>query len=222
MITRLLLAMAVGTSAFAQHSHVGRPQHQQGSAPAYLYEGGDSITAGYGTKAGYPALLITDAPVKVYNAGVNGQRMSQIATQGAAVDGLFSPGLPANIESALACTNDLLNGVSAADCFAMYKAYHLARKAAGWKVIAWTLPSLNGAAAYTVDAERVREEFNALLIADHDWADALVRVDLTQLGCDACFKNMVLFQSDGVHPTDAGQAILAALESIAVAGILTE
>lgn len=210
---RLILFLAIPALLLAQRRgarHVGEGI-KIGDQNNILWTGIDSITVGYGTPAGYPALLVPSSPFSIYNTGVDGQRMATVATTGAYVDTLIAPWARYNVEAALGGANDILNGMSAADLYQIIKTWHLARRASGWRTIAWALPSLNGAAAYAKDAEAVREQFNALLVADHDFADQLIRVDLTPLGCDGCWATSGLFQNDGIHPTAAGQALLAQL-----------
>jgi lysophospholipase L1-like esterase len=87
------------------------------------------------------------------------------------------------------------------------KAYCLAQRAAGWNKIAvlTILPQT------TSGFNAFRDAANALIVADTSFYDAIVRLDQDSvLGCDACAANTTYYNTDGIHPTTAGENLLAA------------
>lgn len=120
-----------------------------------------------------------------------------LANAPANIDPLFSRTSARNYVILWACTNDLASGVTPATCYGNEQSYCSARHAVGWKCIVVTIPS-------DKNIEARREQLNAMLRADHSWADGLVDFAPTPLDCDGCWSNTEWFQSDGVHITEAG------------------
>lgn len=131
------------------------------------------------------------------NKGVNGQFMStMLANAPANIDPLFNSSYSLNVVIPWGCINDLSSSVTPATCYGNIQSYCIARHAVGWKCIAVTIPS-------SQFIEHTREQLNAMLRADHSFADAFVDFTGTPLDCDGCWSNTTWFQSDGVHPTEA-------------------
>lgn len=167
------------------------------------YEG-DSITADQGPSLNtYPYLLTIPAARLPRNYAVSGSTVADMVTRATNV---LPPNVPvaAKILTVLIGHNDMASGDSAATFFANLKSYCLARKAEGWVVVVATvLPS-------TVSGFNVkRNAANVLIRADPSFYDALCDFDTNPtIGADAAASN-VTYYSDGTHPTQAGQNLLA-------------
>jgi lysophospholipase L1-like esterase len=163
---------------------------------------GDSITSSYGYPQLETAALARQGRV-VATVGATTTAWNARATQ---VDALFNPARRRNVLSLLGA-NDIANGSDAPTYVAALKSYCLARKAAGWTIVLKTvLPRTTGG------FNAVRNAANALIIADPSFYDFLVRLDLdTTIGQDSDAANLTYYV-DGVHPTAAGAAIIAADE----------
>jgi hypothetical protein len=126
-----------------------------------------------------------------------------------------------NIVDAWGCTNDLGNGLSTpSQCYANIVSYVAARHAVGWKVI---IPTMLSRIA-TVQAPNVdttlKNQLNALILANTAGADAVVDFTGTNLGCNGCYSNTTYFQADGLHPTQLSvTSIIAPAMSAAINGV---
>lgn len=144
----------------------------------------------------------------------SGSFLSSITSRASAVDAAISAsGVTRNLLMILIGTNDITTGgaFNAATFVAGLKAYALARKAAnpGLKIVASTLPSNT---SYQSNADAA----NTLIRADSSWYDALADFAANaSIGCTGCAANATYF-SDGVHPTAAGQAIMATIAQAAI------
>lgn len=130
--------------------------------------------------------------------------VSNMVDRAAAVDALYNPNRKANILSILIGRNDLGVGTIPTTFVANLKAYCLARKAVGWKIVLLTvLPS-------TVSGfNAVRNTANGLIRGDSSYYDVLADVATdTTIGCDSCAANTTYY-ADGTHPTNAGEALIA-------------
>jgi hypothetical protein len=167
---------------------------------------GDSLSAGYNlTETQGPAALIHEAynrcipcPTIAYpGIGVT-QSVSPITDTMSTVD-------PAKIAAmkdghtciivALAGTNDLAGGRTAAQLLVDMKAYTAAAKALGHKVIVGTIAARSDV-PWTGAMETQRVSYNSLISADHAWADGFV--DVATIG--------PALQADNVHWTATGTA----------------
>jgi lysophospholipase L1-like esterase len=118
-------------------------------------------------------------------------------------------------------TNDVLTGISTTTTYNNIKTYGNARKAAGELVIVFTLQPMGSSASY----ETSRQALNTLLRADFPTTTAYTNIltgasyadYLVDLGNDATLgvagaqNDLTYYQSDKVHMTNAGYAIVAAL-----------
>ncbi|PKN93028.1 MAG: hypothetical protein CVU44_11390 [Chloroflexi bacterium HGW-Chloroflexi-6] len=170
---------------------------------------GDSLTDGLqpAPQTPYPNQcvdLLTAYP-DWWNISTSGHTAAQIATQGAAADALYKSSYGKNVFVLWAGTNDILNGVSAADTFASIVSSCAGRKAAGFKTVVLTLHPM--AHALLSPAEEVqRLALNSLINAGHASIDKVRDISiLPNLQNPA---NMTFFQ-DGVHLTSAGYAEVA-------------
>ena len=191
---------------------------------------GDSITRGFGVPVGsdYPAQTISILGIEKYswlNYGVDGQTMLQmIANAPALVDPQFAAGYRYKL-TAFAGTNDIaLSGVTGTVAYNRNVTYGTARKGVGWKLILIDMLPRNQSG---FEAERTT--FNGLLAADFPtnvssifytggaYADVLIRISLdTDMG-QAGDELDLTWYSDGIHPTAAGDAKIAAYVAAAQA-----
>lgn len=110
----------------------------------------------------------------------------------------------------VAGTNDLWNGRTAVQLRADLETYVAARKAEGWKVIVTTICQRTGSTGWTGGMETQRGIFNAALVSDHAFADALL--DINAIGPS--------LQGDFVHFDVAGVAAVAAGAIVVIDGLL--
>lgn len=180
---------------------------------------GDSITAYANAptsgEVGYPALTtyaILPNPLR-YNFAVSGNTLSDISARGSTVDATFAThaGVGKRVLVILTGANDNGNATFTADL----KTYCLARKAAtpGLKiVIIPTLPRDNGA------FNTWRNARNVEVAADTSFYDSLAVQD-SSMWDDADAADTAKY-SDGIHPTEAGQALIYPLVKTAVEAVL--
>jgi len=154
---------------------------------------GDSLTWGFGIAAGqtYPHQLKSglDYRYLVVSCAVNGNRIDAAAADATQIDTVYNASITKNILVVWLGTNDLANGVSAADAYNALVAYCQARQAAGWSVIVCTcLPRSD------VDIAAARATYNASITTNWaTFADALANV-----AADPALDDAADF-ADGVH-----------------------
>lgn len=187
---------------------------------------GNSLTAGHGASSGpvaspttmsgtdYPADLngLLDARYVVYNFGIPGQTTTDMASDVTSqVDVLFASAKKC-ILVAWEITNALVAGTTDFAAYEEFKAYCVARRAIGWKVITinvLTRTAILGSYS-TGDFEVVRLAINAKMAAEWpSFADKFV--DVSALGVSL---------PDGVHTNDAGYASIAAAVRTQVASVI--
>lgn len=186
-----------------------------------MYEG-DSITDATSgppvPTAMYPWLVAkTLSPgILGWNNAVSGSFVFHLAARAAVVDATIKAGRN-NILFVLVGTNDLANTGTAAALETAWASYMTARRTAGWnKIIACTLTSTNDATK-----QPKIDTFNTWLHANYaTYADALSDFAAdANLGCGTtCGANTTYF-SDGLHPTAAGQAIMAPIAKTAIQSV---
>ena len=168
---------------------------------------GDSLTEGAYSTAGYdyPSVLSSNYPSYTkYNLGIGGAKVSEMIANFKDVDAAYAT--KKSILCLLGGHNDLNNAVTGANLYTSVTTYHTMAKATGYKTIAMTVFS---SALLTAGEETQRLDFNSRLSADHSFADGFV-----DLAADARLQNpadTTYFNADGVHLTDAGYAVIAAL-----------
>jgi len=145
-------------------------------------------------------------------AGVN-----SIQNRSALIDSYYDAGRTNNILTVLIGANDCAapSGFVAANFVADLKAYCQARQATGWKVVLCTiLPNTTNSAVTN------RNAANALIYADPSFYDALADLAANAtMGPDAACLNATYYP-DGVHPSDAGHAILAPIVKAAIDSVV--
>lgn len=183
---------------------------------------GDSITLGQGAASPFCSLLSLNSnqpAYTIYNWGIGGIELQQIAASDPFRAGPYCAqtiSAPA-VANVLAGINDFSHNTSttsataAAQVFANLRAEIGTLKSAGCAV--FVSPILSNNTSYegrTGDADK--DAYNTLI---RNLAVAAGAVGLTDLaasplmGADGAAANATYFQSDGIHPTSAGQAIMA-------------
>jgi lysophospholipase L1-like esterase len=192
---------------------------------------GDSITFGVGTNTvPYATTIASALGVTGSNQGIVGAGWnynfgggSLIGTAPAAVDPLLSSLSCGSLKPILigfAGTNDLnttRGNNTPAQAYAFFQTWFNARIAAGWPAQNIFVPTMISITSADVsDANRVA--YNDLLIAgatSQGYTIVPTGAD-ANLGCNGCFSNSTYFQSDGIHPTNTGAAIIANLICVAI------
>lgn len=156
-------------------------------------------------------------PKRFANVATAGETLAQMVTQAATqVDPYLHPDSQANVLSIWATTNDLVAGTAVTPAITAYVAYCQARRALGWRVVAWTmLPRTGGGGTFEAD----RQTFNTYLRANHAaFSDALVDVAAdTSIGDPGDNLDTTYYESDAVHlKTAASISIVAPLLLAAV------
>jgi lysophospholipase L1-like esterase len=181
---------------------------------------GDSITAGTGASApanAWASLLAASLGTDGYhvgNFGISGQTVGNATAGGGpaiymrlnAATEEYTAGLRTsgnNVLVAWGGTNDLYYGRTAAQAFADFEAYCQGARTAGYKVLAVGMIDRNPTGSWT---GAKRTDLNNLCVNAVGMYDAY----LDPSDVDARFDDYTsaLF-ADGVHPSDAGHAILA-------------
>lgn len=183
---------------------------------------GDSLTSGQGSTLGqtYPAVLSKSAAGQAHvNFGVASQTVVDMSADAATqIDAGVFPGYTTKIVLLWAGTNDLYFGATAATVYANLKTYWAARRAAGFKVIAFTItPRSAGAPPPTFEASR--QTLNTSIRSDPSLYDALVDVGANAMLGDAGDETNTTYYADLVHMTNAGYAIVAGLAQTAIAAL---
>lgn len=168
-----------------------------------------SITS-YGDN--YPAQAISgvDPRTTVANVAAFGRRASQSVALAAAIVDTKYDANKRNIVLFWSGTNDLLDGVTGANVYGIIRNYHLARKAVGWRTVAFTLLPGNGDNAQRIIAnDSIRANWPT-------FADALVDV-----ANDVRLQTTTdtRYYADGIHLTVAGYRIVAQLTKIALVSL---
>lgn len=187
---------------------------------------GDSLTAGSGQgETTWAPQLISDlypAPttsVRSWNVATMGHNVSAIAaSQGAETDVNYGVLFERNLAFLWAGVNDLLTTAdSAATIEGNISTWCLARQAAGFKVIVFTiLPSNYGTKPPDFDTRRAA--LNNLLLANWaSYADAIVDVGNNATLSDP--NDTTYYFSDKLHLKTVGHAIVETMVKAAIAGL---
>ena len=185
---------------------------------------GDSLTADNDSGVSsyvQPAVFAITPTIQARNLAVSGSGIPALVNRAAAVDAAVDLSRNKNIFSVLIGTNDLLNGIGqdiptfTANFVAELKSYCLARKAAGWKVIAFTVPN-----RAITGFDDIRTAANTLIKADNSFYDTLVDIaaDSTIGTAAAAYDTTYFF--DGTHMTAAANAIVATYVDAAIEVLL--
>lgn len=165
---------------------------------------GDSLTAGFGSLCNtYPMQVISamSSPndVRWFNVGQSGLASAQLPT----ISTLYKSDASKNICAVMIGTNDFRGAVTAATCLANLTNFVTAAKAAGFTVIACTVPPGGGV------NETQRASFNASVLSGSSGADHVADVgNAAQL---ATPSNATYFLTDTLHFNSTGSGVVAAL-----------
>jgi hypothetical protein len=158
---------------------------------------GDSITSGDLAPTPYTSYLALNGAWNIINWGIPGETLAtMLANAPANIDRLYVTGQK-NVVVIWGGTNDFFFGTSVSTVYADMTSYVAARHAVGWKVIVPTMLSRAG-------EETQKNSYNALILANSAGADGIADFTGTPLGCDGCSTNATWFNSDKLHPTEAG------------------
>ena len=197
-------------------------QPQPLAVPA-LNVAGDSITFGYSLTGPnltpYSALLsLTNPPTTgVNNWGISGMTLYSIAgSEPNRVGPLCRTAAGPAVYTIFSGTNDflLIAGATPNSVFNTLASIISEMKVAGCRVGVVTMISRqgsgtsNGGASFAVD----KNAYNSLILSGARAAGADFIVDAAanpNLGADSAYANSTYFQSDGAHPTEVGQQLIA-------------
>jgi lysophospholipase L1-like esterase len=177
---------------------------------------GDSISTVTSTGL-YPRMANKqlNKPVLSENKATVGAQVSTLTARSSIIDAYLSNGFSNNILFVLLGANDMSGAITGTQFYNNLKTYCLARKSAGWRVIACT-----PLACITSGFAARRAEAVALIRGDNSFYDALCdfAADST-FGPDASCSDTNLFV-DGVHPTTNGYTLMAPIAAAAVRTLL--
>lgn len=174
---------------------------------------GDSETAGQGFTP-FPNFLNLPGWT-INNVAVSGARLStELPLAPTRVDPLYNSSALNNICIIWMGTNDIGSGHAPSDVYNLLIQYVQQRHAVGWKVITATMLS-------RVNVDTQKDAYNQLILSNSAGADAVVNFTNTVLGCDGCFADPNWFQSDGIHPIQAGANIEIPLFQAAINSLIS-
>ncbi len=191
------------------------PTPTQLNAPQ-LITAGDSITFGLNVATPWPGLLsLVNQPAYVLtNNSIVG--MTILETEGSEPNRsalLCQNANGPSIAIAFAGTNDFNNyGASAATAFSSLTGWIQTMKQAGCRVFVGTMISRTGNDFNSIAMDTDKNNYDALILQQAKSAGADGVIDFAAnplLGANGAYSNATWFQSDGIHPTQAGQQLLA-------------
>jgi lysophospholipase L1-like esterase len=172
---------------------------------------GDSISAGTGSTPGHGLdVQVSDtlgSDVRLSNVAVGGRPVSDcLRLYPRLVAPLFNPVSHHNVIVFHAGDNDIGQGRDAAQTYAAFTAYVSMAHQQGWKIVVSTelrSPHL------LPPQEAQLEQYNDSLRQNHAGADAVVDFDTDpRMTTMSNRLDPLIFRPDGLHPADAGYAIL--------------
>lgn len=205
---------------------------------------GDSIPAGYGTTAtgdvranSYAGLVMKDWPGRIgygtpggenangnnysINNALSGTTFDNMVAAAATIDARYSDARGNNAIVKILCSTMGHNGpgtsveVDPVAFLSAYSSFVAARRSTGWKTLVCTiLPS-----TAITDSKRViaNAGFRTMLAANE--IDGLCDFDTESIMGDLSNNGNATYWQDGVHPTDAGHALLKPIFANALFGI---
>jgi lysophospholipase L1-like esterase len=193
------------------------------TSPAQIVQGaptlhciGDSITAGLGVSSPYCSLLsLTNQPAyQIVNWGITGVRLQAVdASESNRVGQQCESDQGPSVAMVFLGTNDFLSSLQTPASVVSYLAGEVQTlKRSGCRVFVGTMLSRGGndGAGQTYDS--VKDAYDALILTNAKAFGADGVVDFAAnplLGADGASGNATNFQSDGTHPTQSGQQLLA-------------
>jgi lysophospholipase L1-like esterase len=198
---------------------------------------GDSLTYGVGATHGssdYPTVMTGLLNSSVWsvggNLGVSGQpvgpasqnpSMLYAAAQSSGIDSLYDAGKAANVCLCWGGNNDIRLGADAPTVLGRLQSYCASRRAAGWKVLVFTILPCTGS-GYASGFEAIRNALNISLRATwHTFCDGLVDVAAdSRIGVLGEEQQSTYYYTDHIHLNPAGYAIVADYAAAAVSQAL--
>ncbi len=185
------------------------------AATPQLHAIGDSITVGAGASTPWPSLLsLANQPAyTTTNWGVYGASMKAI--NGLETNRVGQRCLSSNgpsIAIVFAGTNDFNSGYGTGVTFSALAGEIQTLKQAGCRVFVGTMISRAGGDGAGGTMDNDKNVYDALILgkAKQVGADGIIDFAANPLlGADAANANTTYFNSDGIHPTQAGQQLLA-------------
>jgi trimeric autotransporter adhesin len=177
---------------------------------------GDSITAGLGTSNPFCSLLsLTNQPAyQIINWGIPSVRLQAIdSSEKNRVGPLCESEAGPSVALVSLGTNDFLSSVQSPASVISYLAGEVQTlKKAGCRVFVGTMLSRagNDGAGGVYDA--TKDAYDSLILTNANIFGADGVIDFAAnplLGADGATSNTTIFQSDGIHPTQAGQQLMA-------------
>jgi lysophospholipase L1-like esterase len=207
---------------------VSRGQYTPQTAPDTLICIGDSITLGVGATPACSTSMMTSLTdtFQVFNMGMSGEFLSNMVVAAPKFASGINPNGKINIAWIFAGTNDMCvptNTLTPAQTLQKMMALARYMRAQGAKVL--VLPMLSRTGSFqgaTCDA--LHDQYDALLMQNWpSFADAFVYGMLNDpnLTGDGAYANPTYFQADGIHPTVAGQTLIAGYAQSEINGLLT-
>lgn len=182
-----------------------------GTTSGVVFEG-DSITAGQGVTQSIPTRFSNLTQLPVQNRGTAGDGLSNMNTNYATDDAPYYNAATTNTFVILGGTNDIQGGATDAQVATSMQGICVKARATGFRIGVCTITSRNDA-PWTGPMEAYRVAFNTWLRANYaTFADVLI--DYDAIPETQSPSNTTYFQ-DGLHPTDALDAIMA--EAVRVA-----
>ncbi len=179
---------------------------------------GDSLTVGIASTP-YPTQIaaLLGGTWNVSNTGISAQTLQDMIDSASDVDSLYSGSNTANWVICFGGTNDIYFGATADTAISRMTTYVTARKSAGFSVAVCTILPRNdfpGTSTLPDDKktnhELRRQAFNNTLRSTLAGADRLIDfASDTRIGDNGDENNTTYYGSDLVHPTTAGNALLA-------------
>ncbi|WP_035347238.1 GDSL-type esterase/lipase family protein [Edaphobacter aggregans] len=185
------------------------------AASPQLHAIGDSITFGQGASSPWPSLLtLTNQPTyTTTNWGISGIQMQEInGSESNRVGMRCLSNYGPSVAVVFAGTNDLTGGSSTTTTFSALVGEIQTLKQAGCKVFVGTMLSRIGLdpSGATVDSDKNTYDTLILGRARQVGADGIIDFAANPLlGADGAYANTTYFNTDGTHPTTAGQQLLA-------------
>jgi hypothetical protein len=187
--------------------------------PAVVVWDGGSIVAGHRADPGYdfPTQTLSLVPrvCESYVSYTAGAKIADMLFEAPSeVDARFRSGADLNLCVVQAGGGDFREGASAADVYNALKSYCSERRAEGFRVVVLTVLPASGPVTF----EATRLAYDALLRSSWGrFADGLVDVGADgRIGDTGDNLDRQFYQSDAVHLTNAGNAVMASVAAPAL------
>ena len=189
---------------------------------------GDSITQGYGATPACSngSLSGLSDTFQIYNMGMTTEYLSNMLTAAQKFATGINPSGKSNITWIFAGTNDLCgptNTLTPAQTLQKLVAFSRYMRSQGAKVMVLPMISRIGSAQGTT-CDVLHDQYNTLIAQNWpSFADSFVYGMLqdANLTGDGAYANTTYFQGDGIHPTTAGQSLIAGYVQAEINNLLT-